>query len=342
MQYVKGSNKPMKWTLAAAMCAAALTAAASNAAELYQGKRIMLVIGYKPGGTADADGRLVAKYIGRHIPGNPNIVVQNMPGAGGIAATNYAYNVAKPDGMAIYQLGSGHYLQQLAGSKVVRFDVSKMPILGAWTRTQYALVARSDKFKSIEDMQKSKEPVRFATSGIGTGTYLYTIVWEKALGLKFHLITGYGSNEQDLALERGEVDARTNSAESVVLKHPEWIKKDIARILVIGGSERDPLVPNVRTIQEINPNPGPFYETVSEGLSVARPYALTPGTPAPNLKVLRAAWDEMLKDKDFRADVKKRKWDFVPTSYEKLEAFYSKVIKETSPEVVSELKAIFP
>jgi tripartite-type tricarboxylate transporter receptor subunit TctC len=128
----------------------------------------------------------------------------------------------------------------------------------------------------------------------------------------------------------------------VVKNHPHWIQKNFAPILVVGGPDRDPLIPNVPTVQEINPNPGAFFETVSEGLSVARPYALSPGTPAENLKVLRAAWQKMLDDKEFQAEVKKRKWDFVPTSYDKLEGFYRKVIKETPADVVEELKAIFP
>lgn len=329
------------FSMAVFLCAGAV-APSVEAADLYEGKRVALVIGFKPGGTADADGRLIAKHLPNHIPGKPTFVVRNMPGAGGIKATNLAYNVAKPDGLSIYQLASGHYLQQLAGSKVVQFDISKMPILGAWTRSQYALVVRADKFKSIEDMRKSTTPVRMATSGIGTGTYLFTIVWQKALGLRFHLITGYDSAEQDLALERGEVDARTNSAKSVLKNHPDWIKKNFAPILAVSGPDRDPLIPNVPTIREINPNPGAFFETVSEGLSVARPYALSPGTPAENLKVLRTAWQTMLNDKAFQAEVKKRKWDFVPTPYDKLESFYKKVIKETPADVVEELKAIFP
>lgn len=330
------------WGLAGAALAASLVPVAAGAADLYEGKRVSLVIGFKPGGTADADGRLIAKNLPNHIPGNPTFVVRNMPGAGGIKATNLAYNVAKPDGLSIYQLASGHYLQQLAGSKVVQFDISKMPILGAWTRSQYALVVRTDKFKSIDDIRKSKTPLRIGTSGIGTGTYLYTIAWQKALGVKFQMITGYDSAEQDLALERGEVDARTNSAKSALKNHSDWFKKGFASILVVGGPDRDPLIPNVKTVKEMIPDPGPFFEAVSEGLSVARPYALSPGTPEENLKVLRAAWSKMLKDKEFLAQVKKRKWDFVPTSYDKLEGFYRKVIKETPADVVQELKAIFP
>lgn len=315
---------------------------ASAQSPYYEGKRINIIIGFAAGGTADADGRLIAQHLGRHIPGHPTLIAQNEPGAGGIKSINMAYNVAAPDGLNIYQLASGHYLQQLAGSSVVKFDLSKMPILGAWTRTTYALAVRADKYKSIEDIRNAKEPPRIGSQGIGTGTYLYTVGWQSALGIKFKVITGYESAEQDLAVERGEIDGRTNSAEGIIRSHPHWITKNFAPILVVAGTERDPLVPNVPTVYELNPNPGPYFETINEGLAVARPYALPPNTPPERVAVLRNAWQAMLADAEFQADVKKRKFNFVPTSGEKLEAFYKKVITGTPPEVVSFLKEMFP
>lgn len=320
-------------------CLVALPVAAAS---YYEGKRINIVVGFKPGGSADSDARLIAQHLARHIPGKPNIVVQNEPGAGGIKSINLAYNVAPPDGLSIYQLASGHYLQQLAGSSVVKFDLSKMPILGGWTRTTYALAVRSDKFKSIEDLRNAKEPARIGSQGIGTGTYLYTVGWQKALGIKFNVITGYESTEQDLAVERGEIDGRTNSAEGIMRSHPHWITKNFAPILVVAGTTRDPLVPDVPTVYELNPNPGPYFETINEGLSVARPYALPPKTPQDRVATLRKAWQDMLNDEVFVAEVKKRKWNFVPTPGEKLEAFYKKVIAETPPDVVAVLKEMFP
>lgn len=326
-------------------CAAVLIAASFPAvaqSSFYEGKRVSIVIGFKAGGTADADGRLIAQHLGKHIHGNPTLIAQNEPGAGGIKSINIAYNVAPPDGLSIYQLASGHYLQQLAGSSVVKFDLSKMPILGAWTRTTYALAVRADKYTSIEDIRNAKEPPRIGSQGIGTGTYLYTVGWQKALGIKFQVITGYESAEQDLAVERGEIDGRTNSAEGIMRSHPHWITKNFAPIVVVSGAERDPLVPNVPTVYELNPNPGAYFETINEGLAVARPYALPPNTPPERVAMLRQAWNAMLQDETFQADVKKRKFNFVPTSGEKLEAFYKKVISGTPPEVVAFLKEMFP
>jgi tripartite-type tricarboxylate transporter receptor subunit TctC len=319
---------------------ATLPAAAQTS--FYEGKRINIVIGFAAGGTADADGRLIAQHLGKHIPGKPTMIAQNEPGAGGIKSINMAYNVAQPDGLNIYQLASGHYLQQLAGSSVVKFDLSKMPILGAWTRSTYALAVRSDKFKSIEDMRNAKEPPLIGSQGIGTGTYLYTVGWQSALGIKFKVITGYESAEQDLAVERGEIDGRTNSVESLMSAHPQWVAQNTVPILVVAGTKRDVLVPHVPTVYELNPNPGPYFETINEGLAVARPYALPPGTPPERVAELRKAWQAMLEDPAFRTDVEKRKFNFVPTSGESLEAFYKKVVTSTPPDVIAFLKEMFP
>lgn len=321
---------------------AAAPVLAQSQTPYYAGKRINVIIGFAAGGTADADGRLIAQHLGRHIPGKPHMIAQNEPGAGGIKSINVAYNVAQPDGLNIYQLASGHYLQQLAGSSTVKFDLSKMPILGAWTRSTYALAVRSDKFKSIEDMRNAKNPPLIGSQGIGTGTYLFTVGWQSALGIKFKVITGYESAEQDLAIERGEIDGRTNSTESLMSARPQWVKENTVPIMVVAGNKRDPLVPHVPTVYEINPNPGAYFETINEGLAVARPYALPPSTPPERVAILRQAWQEMLADEEFQTDIKKRKFNFVPTSGESLEAFYKKVVTDTPPDVIAFLKEMFP
>jgi tripartite-type tricarboxylate transporter receptor subunit TctC len=321
---------------------AALLSSAVTAADFYEGKRISLVVAFAPGGTADTDGRLISQHLGKHIPGNPTVVVQNSPGAGGITAINVAYQASQPDGLSIYQLASGHYLQQLAGSSVVKFDVSKMPVLGSWTRSSYALVVRADRYPTLESIRNAKEPPRIGSSGIGTGTYLFTMGWQSALGLKFNMVTGYESAQEDLAIERGEIDGRTNSAESILRSKPDWINKNFAPILVMNGPERDPQVPNVPTVYEYNKNPGAFFETINEGLSVARPYVLSPGTPADRVAILRKAWQAMLTDQAFIDEVKRLRFNYVPTPGEKLDAFYRKVVTSTPPEVIASLKEIFP
>jgi tripartite-type tricarboxylate transporter receptor subunit TctC len=322
---------------ATAMSASALTSTA-GAADYYKNKTITIVIGYKPGGSADADGRLIAKHLGKFIPGEPNIIVQNRPGGGGVRAINYAYNQAKPDGLSLFQLGSAHYLQQLAGSKAVKFDVSKMPILGAWTKTSYVLAIRSDKYKDFEAVKNAKVPPKIADKGTGSGTAVMTVAWQKGLNIKLNILPGYGS----LAVERGEADGRTNGVAGILRRTPHWIQKNFAPPLVQAGPKRDPRIPNVPTVYDLNPEPGKFYRTVNEGLAFARPYAFAPKTPAKHVNVVRSAWEKMLKDGTFHADIKKRKWSFVPTSHDEVEKFYKAVVADASPDVVEDLKKLFP
>jgi tripartite-type tricarboxylate transporter receptor subunit TctC len=166
-----------------------------------------------------------------------------------------AYEIAKPNGLSIYQLASGHVLQQLVGSSAVKFDLSKMPILGAWLRSTYVLSVRSaSPYQSIEDIRKAVQPPQIGTQGLGTGTYIYTVARQKALGIKFKLVTGYEGAEQTLALERGEIDGRTDTAASMVRRGPKWLA--MAPPLVQNGPGRDPLLPKVPTVDELNPNPG--------------------------------------------------------------------------------------
>jgi tripartite-type tricarboxylate transporter receptor subunit TctC len=335
-----GTKKRALAVFAGAMLGAACLSPAAPAANFYDGKTITLIVAFAPGGTADADGRMIGQYLARHIPGNPRIVVQNMPGAGGIKAINMAYQIAKPDGLSIYQLASAHFLQQLAGSDAVKFDLSKMPMLGAWLHSTYILSVRAAAFKSIDDIRTAKAPPQIGTQGLGTGTYIYTVAWQQALGIKFKLVTGYEGNEQTLAVERGEIDGRTDTASAILQRSPEWMK--LAPPLVQNGPERDPLLPNVPTVNDLNPNPGVFWDTINNALSMDRPYVLPPGTPAERVAELRQAWSNMLKDNGFSAAAAKRRWTIVPTSYDKVEAFYRKAAHETPPDVIKELKELFP
>ena len=327
--------------LVGAALASLAVASSVSAAPFYEGKTITLTVAFAPGGTADADGRIIAQHLARQIDGSPKIIVQNLPGAGGIKAINMAYQVAKPDGLSIFQLASGHFLQQLAGSDAVKYDLSKMPILGAWLRSTYVLTVRtSTGIKTVEDIRKASTPLQVGTQGLGTGTYIYTVAWQKALGIKFKLVTGYEGNEQTLALERGEIDARTDLA-SAILQRAENLRT-LAPPIVQNGPAHDPVLPNVPTVQDLNPNAGIFWDTVNPALSMDRPYVLPPNTPAARVAELRAAWGKMLKDSAFREEAERRHWAIVPTPAEEVEAFYKKAAASTPPDVIKELQGLFP
>ena len=324
----------------ASLALVAMGASSVSAAPFYEGKTITLTVAFAPGGTADQDGRMIAQYIARQLDGNPKVVVQNVPGAGGIKAINMAYQIAKPDGLSIYQLASAHFLQQLAGSDAIKFDLSKMPFLGAWLHSTYVLSVRAATgMKTVEDIRKAKAPLQIGTQGLGTGTYIYTVAWQQALGIKFKLVTGYEGNEQTLAVERGEIDGRTDTASSVMQRSADW--RRLAPPLVQNGPERDPLLADVPTVNDINPNPGVFWDTINSALSMDRPYVLPPNTDPARVAELRKAWDKMLKDPAFAADAEKRHWTIVPTSYDKAESFYKKAAAATPPDVIKELQGLF-
>jgi tripartite-type tricarboxylate transporter receptor subunit TctC len=332
---------PMIGRFCLSLLLAASLVPAAHSADFYEGKTISLVVGFAPGGMADADGRMIAQFLGRHIPGNPRMIVQNQPGAGGLNAINYAYTAARPDGLSIFQLASGHALQQLSGSEAIKFDVSRMPILGAWLRSTYVLSVRAESgFRSIADIKSAKQPPRIGTQGLGTGTYAYTVGWQRALGIAFQLVTGYEGNEQNLALERGEIDGRTDTAASMLQRPGDWLKRFPA--VVQNGPDRSPDLPDVPTVYDLNPKPGVLFETVNNALSVDRPYVLSPGTPEDRVAILRQAWADMLKDPQLIAEAEKRRWRVVPTSYEKMEAFYRQAVRETPPDVLKQLKELFP
>lgn len=339
---MNGYKKMQAWriSLTGGAVLAALVSSNVVAAPFYEGKTITLTVPFAPGGGADTDARMIAQNFGRFIDGNPKVVVQNSPGAGGIKAINMAYSVTKPDGLSFFQLSTAHILQQLTGSEAVKFDLGKMPILGGWLHSTYVLSVRAATgIKTVEDIRKAANPLQLGTQGLGTGTYIYTVGWQKALGIKFKLVTGYEGNEQTLAMERGEIDARTDTASAIFQRAEDY--RRLAPPVVQNGPKRDPLLPNVPTVNEINPNPGVFWDTINNALSVDRPYVLPPGTPVERVVELRTAFAKMLNDAAFRAEAEKRHWTVVPTSGEAIDAFYKKATTSTPPDVVKELQGLF-
>jgi tripartite-type tricarboxylate transporter receptor subunit TctC len=307
---------------------------------MFSGKQMTLTIGFIAGGTADADGRTIARYLAAHIPGNPTMIVQNRPGAGGITSINSAFQGGRTERLGIYQLASAHILQQLAGSPSIRFDLRQMPVLGGWLKSTYVLSIRATSgFKTIADIRASKEPPNIGSQGLGTGTYSYTVGWQEALGIKFKLLHGYEGNEQRLAMERGEIDGRTDTA-SGILERPGWLQRFPA--LVQNGPEHHPLLPGVPTVYDLTPDPGALWETINNALSVDRPYVCAPGTTAEDMAVVRRAWDDMLKDPALLEEAERRNWRVVPTSYKQIETFYEKVLTNTPAAVVQQLRTIFP
>jgi tripartite-type tricarboxylate transporter receptor subunit TctC len=323
--------------------------AGATSHEFFKGKTIRLVVGTSTGGAMDDWGRFVARHWGQNIPGNPDIVVQNMAGAGTVIAANHIYNVAKPDGLTLGLINPSIYMDQLLGAKEVKFDWQKFVWIGSPERIDQVLFMRADTpYKTIEDIRKASEPPRCsALARAGLGYFLPKLV-EEGLGAKIHMVLGYGGGgEMNLAIEKGEVHCRAGTVSAYVGREPTrtWAAKGFVRALVQSGTKRYPKLPDVPTFYELMETyktPDAIKRVAKVMLSsgdLGRPFIGPPGMPADRVKILREAFVKTMNDPALLADAKKRKWDIDVLSGEELEAIAKEVIVQP-PEVIARVKKV--
>ena len=315
----------------------------------YKGKTVRIAVGFSAGGFYDRWARLVARHLGKHIPGNPDIIVQNMPGAGSAIATNYVYGVAKPDGLTLGMPSASVYMDQLVGRKEVKFDVRKFNWIGTQDKRHQVVYMRADTpFKSIEDVMKAKEPPKCGETGTASQGYLTLRLMEEALGAKFGSVLGYpGGAEIDLAVEKGEVVCRALSVDPFFGREPfnTWRKKAFVRLLVQTGRTRHPRAPDVPTIHELmgKHQTQPMSRRVVEVLLGAEefgsPLFAAPGTPAEHVRTLREAHAKEVKDPALVADAEKGKMDIAPSTGEELEVITQKIMDQPA-DVIERVKKI--
>ena len=318
-------------------------------APFYQGKTITLIVGSGAGTAYDMYGRLLANHIGKHIPGNPNVMVQNMPAAGGMVAANFVYEVAKPDGLTIVSINPAHYFNQLQGSKEVKFDWTKFTWLASSDKSEHMLYMRADApYKTIQDVRKATEPPKCGATGTGTSGHYIPRMLEEALGTKFTIVTGYaGGNEIDLATERNEVVCRSFTTAAYFAREPyhTWRKKNFVRILLQTGHKRDPRLPETPLLSDLmdefkTSDLGRRVVTVMLGSGeLGRPIVTHPATPPERTKILREAFMKSMADPALLADATKNKLEITPVSGEELTKIAKEVI-EQPPEVVERIKKI--
>ncbi len=224
-------------------------------APFYKDKTIRIIVGFTPGGLYDQYARLLARHMGKYIPGNPTIIVQNMPGAGSLSSTNYIYGVAKPDGLTLGMTGSGIYLDQLLGRKEAKFDVAKFAWLGSVDQSDLVLYMKADApWKSIEDIFAAKEAPKCGSTGTSDLTSIIMNILNDTLGVKFHEVRGYpGGVEIDLALEKGEIHCRGTGITTHFAREPyfTWHKTGFDRHIVQTGAKKDPRMPDAPTLIEL-------------------------------------------------------------------------------------------
>ncbi len=207
----------------------------------FKGKTVRLIIGTSTGGGVDLYARLVAQFLGRHLPGEPTILPQNMPGASSVVAANYTYNMAKADGLTLGALQGGAFFDQILGRDAAKFDWAKFTWIGSPERLEAQLYMRADSpYKTLEDIRRATEPPRCGGAGTGATGYFVPKFLEETLGLKFKTVTGYQSGgEIDIAVERGELHCRAFDIGSFVGRDPTrtWFKNGYVKSLIQTGKK---------------------------------------------------------------------------------------------------------
>jgi tripartite-type tricarboxylate transporter receptor subunit TctC len=321
-----------------ALLAAPIAAQAQTVAEFYRGKTVNVYIGVGVGGEYDIQARLVARHLGKHIPGNPTVVPQNMTGAGGLRMINYLYNIAPKDGANIGMIANAFPAIQAAGIAGVQFDAAKMQWIGSIAAAVETMaVWHTTGVKSIEDA-RHREVVAGA-SARGAITFIYPQMMNEFLGTKFKIVTGYpGGNQINLAMERGEVEARNNTWSSWKATKAAWLaEKKIAVIAQAGPRAPDLDAPSVEDAAR-TPEERLLIELVVSGTQLGRPFA-TNEAPADRVAALRSAFAATMKDPEFLAEAKALNFDVEPVLGEKMQKIVEKVLA-TPKDVAAKAKGL--
>jgi tripartite-type tricarboxylate transporter receptor subunit TctC len=318
-------------------------------APFYQGKTISIIVGTKAGDVYDLYPRLLAEYMMKHIPGNPNIIIQNVPGAASLIAANQVYNTAKPDGLTLAAIYPALYFDQLIKKPEVKYDWAKWNWLGSPVTSNHLLYMRADApYKSIDDVRKATVAPKCGSTGISSTGYYMPKLMEEVLGSKFDIVSGYQAGQDiDLAVERGELQCRAFTITAYFAREPfiSWRKRNFTNILIQTGSKRDPRLKDVPTIYELMDR----YKTNQAGRSLAkvilasgdfgRPIVAPPGVPADRVKILRDAFAKTLSEPAFLSEAEKRRLEIDTTSWEEMQTL-AKEVMATPPDVVARMRKL--
>lgn len=314
---------------AASLVLSAAPSLGQTEADFYKGKQITLIVGSSTGGGYDAQGRLVARHLGKHIAGNPGFIVQNMPGAGSLQAANHLYTLAAKDGSVIGIIQRGMLTAKLTSPQGVRFEVEKFNWIGNLaSETAVTVVWHDSPIKTVEDL------FRLETIVGGTGPTIDTEttprLYNALIGTKFRIVGGYpGTNEVLLAMERGEVMGLGDwSWSNVKTRRPEFLTEKKIRVLIQGALQKEPDLPDVPLALDFvkNDDDRKVMELFLAQKAVARPLVAPPDLPASRVATLRAALMAMAKDKEFIADAAKTKLEIDITSGEAVDAVVKRIV----------------
>jgi tripartite-type tricarboxylate transporter receptor subunit TctC len=304
---------------------AATAARGDDIADFYRGKTVNVLIGVGVGGEYDIQARLVARHLGKHIPGKPTVVPQNMTGAGGLKMLNYLYAVAPKDGATIGMIQNSFPALQAVGSPGVLYDAGKMQWLGTIAPVVETMAVWHTTGVTTIEQAKQRQVVAGA-SARGAITYFYPALMNELIGTRFKIVTGYtGGNQINLAMERGEVEARNNTWSSWKATKPTWLKDKLITVIAQAGPRAKDLdAPSIEALAR-NPQERQLIELVVSGTQFGRPFA-TNAAPADRVAALRAAFAATMKDPEFLADAQKLNFEVDPVLGEPMQKIVEKVL----------------
>ena len=305
--------------------------------DYFKGKTISLIIGFGGGGTYDYYGRLVSRYYGRHLPGNPNIVIQSMPGAGSFTAANYIYSIAPKDGTVIGIVTQTLAIEEKLGTTGVRYKSAEFNWIGRATTINQVTLANAN-IKNI-DMAR-KEEVTLATTGAGSPSDSYPRLLNALAGTRFKLIGPYNSSTEGmLSIERGEVAGALTSWNTLKISKADWLAEKKINILVQYTRDRAPDLANVPTAIELTTSPeGREMMTFAvSGEDIGRSFLAPPGMPKMRVDTMRNGFVDMTKDPDLLKEIEKAKTEFEPLDGWKLQDLINEVDK-VSPATLKRLQ----
>ena len=313
-------------------------------AHFYEGKSIRIIVGFSAGGGYDAYSRLLGRHMGKHIPGNPAIVVENMPGAGSMISANYTYKAAKPDGLTIGHFIGGLFLQQLLGKAGIEFDAARFQFVGVPAQDNFVLgVSKSSGITDLESWLSSKQIVKFGGVSTGSGTDDFPNLLRVTIGLPAQMVSGYkGTADVRLAFNSGEIAGLSNSWESTKSTWRKELESGDLKLIVAATLKphpeltKLPLALNYAKTDEAKR----LISTVARvhGPTV-RPYVLPPNTPKDRVQIVRKAFMDTMKDPEFLAEAKKANLDINPDDGATLEQNVREILK-LEPALIAKLKEV--
>jgi tripartite-type tricarboxylate transporter receptor subunit TctC len=325
----------MPLALAASVLILGSTPISAQPAGYFAGKQVKMIIGLGTGGGYDLWARMVARHIGKHLPGNPTVISQNMEGAGSFRAASYMYSQAPKDGTVMALIARDASLGPITGNSGAQFDPTKYSWLGTTTtETNVCIAHNTAPVKTVQDL--AKRELMVGDNGAGTGTGNYPKALNRLLGLKFKIIRGYASSaDVVLAMERGEVEGYCESLESVYSKRPDWIPSKTVNVLFQGGVQPNPELKDVPFINDLakSDDDRRAIEFLYAGQGIGRPFFAPPGLAPEVLKMLRDGFTATMKDPEFVAEAKQRKLTLEPENGEYMEKLINRIYATPKPVV---------